>query len=139
MAMPGESIEQDMFSVLHGEAVPVVTRWSYAASDPFAISFAVQTRNDRWTQWLVARDLVVAAFDGPVGEGDVRMSPQTVDGYDVVELEIRAPGGRAVFEVDRDLLRNFIDASIDLVALGDEFLLMGLDKEIAKITRSCPE
>ncbi|GEL17123.1 SsgA family sporulation/cell division regulator [Pseudonocardia asaccharolytica] len=135
--MPIESIQQDMFTVLHGEPVPVVTRWTYDASDPFAVSFAVQTRNDRWIEWFVARDLVVAAFDGPAGEGDIRMSPQLVAGYDIVEFEARSTGGRAVLEVDRALLRRFIDSSIDVVALGHEAMRMDLDKELAKITRSC--
>jgi hypothetical protein len=137
--MTSDSVQQDMFTVLHGQPAPVVTRWSYSAADPFAVTFAVRTRNDRWVEWLVARDLVVESLVGPAGKGDIRMSPQEVQGYDIVEIEIRSPDGRAVLEVDRDLLANFVDSTIQIVALGDESGRMDLDVEIAKITQSCAE
>jgi hypothetical protein len=44
-----------------------------------------------------------------------------------------------VLEVDRDLLANFVDSTIQIVALGDESGRMDLDVEIAKITQSCAE
>ncbi|NMI01846.1 SsgA family sporulation/cell division regulator [Pseudonocardia acidicola] len=134
-----DSVQQDMFTVLHGQPAPVVTRWTYSATDPFAVTLAVRTRHDRWVEWLVARDLVVEGLSGPAGYGDIRMSPQVVQGYDIVEIEIRSTDGRAVLEVDRDLLQHFIDSSIELVALGDEISRMDLDEEIAKITQSCAE
>ena len=134
-----DSVQQDMFTVLHGQPAPVVTRWTYTASDPFAISLAIATRSDRWIEWLVARDLVIESISGPVGEGDIRMTPQEVQGYDIVEIEIRSADGRAVLEVDRDLLRHFIEATLDIVALGDELNRLDLDEAIAKITRSCAE
>ncbi|MBW0117501.1 SsgA family sporulation/cell division regulator [Pseudonocardia abyssalis] len=128
------TVSQDMFTVLHGQPAPVVTRWSYDAADPFAVTLAVRTRADRWVEWLVGRDLVLEGLEGPTGEGDIRMSPQTVQGYDIVEIEIRSTDGRAVLEVDRDLLRHFVEASAELVAFGDEHGLMDLDGEIAKLT-----
>ena len=48
------------------------------------------------------------------------MSPQHVQGYDIVEIEIRSPDGRAVLEVDRDLLVQFVDAAVALVPVGEE-------------------
>lgn len=137
--MTRDSVQQDMFTVLHGQPAPIVTRWSYSASDPFAVSLAVRTRHDRWVEWLVARDLVVEALCEPSGEGDVRMSPRAVQGYDIVQIDIHSHDGHAVLEVDRDLLREFVEATVDLVALGDEWTRMDLDVEIAKITQSCAE
>ena len=137
--MSKDLVQQDMFTVLHGQPAPVVTRWSYSAYDPFAVSLAVRTRHDRWVEWLIGRELVIEALEEPAGEGDVRMQPLCVQGYDIVEIEIRSHDGRAVLEVDRDLLRHFVDASLDLVALGDEMLHVDLDREIDKITRSCAE
>jgi hypothetical protein len=136
--MTSDSIQQDMFTVLHGQPAPVVTRWSYTASDPFAITLAVRTRKDRWVEWLVSRDLVVESLEGPAGYGHIRMSPQVVQGYDIVEIEISSHDGRAILEVDRDLLRHFVDETTDIVALGDELTVMDLDMEIAKITQGCP-
>ena len=128
-----DTVSQEMFTVLHGQPAPVVTRWTYRADDPYAVSLAVRTRHDRWVEWLVARDLVIEALYGPTGIGDVRMTPQHIQGYDIVEIEIRSGDGRAVLEVDRDLLRGFIDASTEIVALGDEAGRMDLDGEIARL------
>jgi hypothetical protein len=132
-----ESVTQDMFTVLHGQPAPVVTRWSYSAADPFAVTLGVRGRRNRFVEWLVARDLVIESLTGPAGCGDVRMSPQHVDGYDIVEIEIRSTDGRAVLEVDRDLLQQFVEASVALVPVGAEGSRMDLDAEILKITRSC--
>lgn len=128
------TVSQDMFAVLHGQPAPVVTRWTYTAEDPFAVTLGVRSRSNRFVEWLVARDLVVEALRAPAGCGDVRMSPQHVQGYDIVEIEIRSSDGRAVLEVDRDLLTRFVDASMALVALGEEDTHMDLDAEIDKIT-----
>ncbi|SDF24684.1 SsgA family sporulation/cell division regulator [Pseudonocardia oroxyli] len=134
-----DSVQQDMFTVLHGQPAPVVTRWTYSASDPFAVVLAVRTRQDRWVEWLVARDLVRDALSGPAGYGDIRMSPQLVQGYDIVEIEIRSHDGRAVLEVDRDLLRHFVEASGEVVAFGEETEALDLDGVIAALTSNCPE
>jgi hypothetical protein len=80
---------------------------------------------------------VIAALDEPTGEGDVRMRPLNVQGYDIVEIEIRSHDGRAVLEVDQDLLRSFVDATLAMVPVGTEAERMDLDGEIARITRSC--
>ncbi|GAY11230.1 SsgA family sporulation/cell division regulator [Pseudonocardia sp. N23] len=136
--MTTDTVQQDMFTVLHGQPAPVVTRWSYSADDPFAVVLAVRTRNDRWVEWLIARDLVVESLEGPAGYGHVRMSPQIVQGYDIVEIEISSHDGRAILEVDRDLLRSFVESTTALVALGDESDRMDLDTEIAKLTQGCP-
>jgi Streptomyces sporulation and cell division protein, SsgA len=130
----GDTVSQDMFTVLHGQPAPVVTRWTYCAADPFAVTLGVRTRGDRFVEWLVARDLVIDSLREPAGCGDIRMSPQHVQGYDIVEIEIRSTDGRAVLEVDRDLLAEFVDASTGLVPVGDEAAHMDLDAEISKIT-----
>ena len=67
------------------------------------------------------------------------MRPCEVHGYDVVEIEIRSAEGRAVLEVDRDMLRHFVDASLEVVAFGDESRHTDLDVEIDKIVGSCTE
>jgi len=136
--MTTDSVQQDMFTVLHGQPAPVVTRWSYAADDPFAVVLAVRTRSDRWVEWMVARDLVVEALEGPAGYGPVRMRPQIVQGYDIAGIEISSHDGRAILEVDRDLLRSFVESTVELVPLGAESDCMDIDSEIAKLTQGCP-
>ncbi len=135
--MTADTVSQEMFTVLHGQPAPVVTRWTYSPADPFAVTLGVRTRGDRFVEWLVARDLVIDGLRGPAGCGDIRMSPQLVQGYDIVEIEIRSHDGRAVLEVDQDLLRSFVDATLEMVPVGTEADRMDLDGEIARITRSC--
>lgn len=125
--------------MLHGEAAPVVTRWSYTAADPFAVTLAVRTGENSWVEWLLGRDLVVESLSGPAGLGDVRMSPQVVQDYEIVEIEICSVDGRAVLEVDRDLLTRFVRATVEVVALGDEMRWMDLDREIARLLEGCRE
>jgi hypothetical protein len=137
--MTPETVAHEMFTVLHGQPAPVVTRWTYRAADPFAVTLGVRARGDRFVEWLVARDLVIESLTGPTGCGDVRMSPQQVQGYDIVEIEIRSHDGRAVLEVDQDLLRSFVAATLEMVPVGAEADRMDLDGEIARITRSCAE
>jgi hypothetical protein len=55
---------------------------------------------------------------------------------DVTLVEIRSFDGHAVLEVDRDLLRQFVEATIEVVPLGSESTVIDMDAEIEKITRS---
>ena len=128
------TVSQEMFAVLHGQPAPVVTRWTYTADDPFAVTLGVRTRGDRFVEWLLARDLVIDSLRGPAGHGDVRMSPQRVQDYDIVEIEIRSSDGRAILEVDRDQLQEFLDSATALVPVGAESGHMDIDAEIDKIT-----
>lgn len=137
--MTSDSVRQDMFTVLHGQPTPIVTRWSYQVGDPYAVTLAVRVEHNHWIEWLLARELLVEAMDGPVGEGDIRMTPRIALGYDIVEIEIRSTDGRAVLEVDHDLLRRFVDSTTELVPMGTENDHVDLDEEIARITRRMAE
>jgi len=132
----GETVAHDMFALLHQSAAPVVTRWTYSADDPFAVTLVIQTRGDQCVDWVLARDLLVAGLTGPAGIGDVRVRPARMDDWDVALVEIRSPDGRALLEVDRDLLQQFVDATIEVVPLGSEATVIDMDAEIEKIT-SC--
>lgn len=132
----GETVAHDMFALLHQSAAPVVTRWTYSADDPFAVTLVIQTRGDQCVDWVLARDLLVAGLTGPAGIGDVRVRPARMDDWDVALVEIRSPDGRALLEVDRDLLQQFVDATVEVVPLGSESTVIDMDAEIEKIT-SC--
>lgn len=134
----GDAVAHDMFALLHQSAAPVVTRWSYCTDDPFAVTLVIQTRGNQCVDWVLARDLLVAGLDGPVGLGDVRIQPARMDQWDVVLIEIRSPDGYAMLELDRDLLQQFVDDTIDAVPLGSETNMIDMDAEIARIMRSCP-
>ncbi|HZG92981.1 MAG TPA: SsgA family sporulation/cell division regulator [Pseudonocardia sp.] len=137
--MTSDAVRQDMFTVLHGQETPIVTRWTYRTADPFAVGLAVRIEQGRWVEWLVARDLVVESLDRPAGEGDIRMRPRYIGGCPIVEIEIRGTDGRAVLEVDRHLLHRFVGDTLAVVALGAEVDQVDLDAEIARITRTVAE
>lgn len=133
----GDAVAHDMFALLHEAAAPVVTRWIYCTDDPFAVTLEIQTRGNRCVDWVLARELLVAGLSAPAGIGDVRVRPAHLDEWDVTLIEIRSPDGQAVLEVDRDLLEQFVQATIDVVPLGSESTVVDMDAEIEKITRSC--
>jgi hypothetical protein len=134
----GAAVAHDMFALLHEAAAPVVTRWTYCSDDPFAVTIEIQTRGNRFVDWTLARDLLVEGLEGPAGIGDVRVRPASMGEWDVTLIEICSPDGHAVLEVDRDLLRHFVQATIDLVPLGGEGMAFDIDAEIEKIT-SCAD
>lgn len=137
--MSGDTVVQDMFAVLREAAAPVVTRWTYDTTDPFAVTLAIQTRNKRWVEWVMARDLLIAGLSGLTGIGDVQLRPESTQDYDIVVVEIRSPDGRAVLEVDRGLLTRFVDSMLEAVPVGNESSAVDMDAEIQKITRSRAE
>ncbi|HET9257720.1 MAG TPA: SsgA family sporulation/cell division regulator [Pseudonocardiaceae bacterium] len=134
----GAAVAHDMFALLHEAAAPVVTRWIYCSDDPYAVTIEIQTRGNRYVDWVLARDLLVEGLEGPAGIGDVRERPASMGEWDVTLIEICSPDGHAVLEVDRELLRQFVQATIDLVPLGDEGMAFDIDAEIEKIT-SCAD
>lgn len=134
----GDTIAHDMFALLREAAAPVVTRWTYSTDDPFAVTLEIQTRGNRFVDWVLARELLVTGLNTPVGIGDVRVRPAQFGEWEVTLVEIRSLDGHAVLEVDRDLLRQFVEATIEVVPLGDESAAVDMDAEIEKITRSCP-
>jgi hypothetical protein len=134
-----DTVAHDMFALLHEAAAPVVTRWTYRADDPFAVTIDIQTRGNRFVDWVLARELLITGLSTPAGIGDVRVRPATMGGWEVVLIEICSPDGHAVLEVDRELLREFVEATLDIVPLGSEGMVIDIDAEIEKITRSCAD
>jgi hypothetical protein len=132
-----DSVTQVMFAALIGHDAPVMTRWTYSMSDPFAVTLAVQTPRGRWVEWLLGRDLLLAGLTGAAGDGVVRLCRQEVPGHEVITLEVRSPDGRAIFTVDRELLGRFVDATTRLVEFGDEATCIDFDTEIALLTGTC--
>ncbi|MGH3973797.1 MAG: SsgA family sporulation/cell division regulator [Pseudonocardiaceae bacterium] len=133
----GDAVAHDIFALLHEAAAPVVTRWIYCTDDPFAVTLEITTRGNRCVDWVLARELLVAGLSAPAGIGDVRVCPDQMGEWEVTLIEIRSPDGHAVLEVDRDLLRLFVEATLEIVPMGSECTVVDMDAEIEKITRSC--
>ncbi|HEY0804998.1 MAG TPA: SsgA family sporulation/cell division regulator [Pseudonocardiaceae bacterium] len=113
--------------------MPVSTRWTYRADEPFALTVAFATERGRWVEWIFARDLLIAGLDVTSGEGDLRVSPHPID-PDVLLLEIRSPSGRATFELDRDDTEDFLAATLELVPVGTESTHFDIDRLLGDLT-----
>jgi hypothetical protein len=110
----------------------------YDATDPFAGRIAFgdvgdQARgvdpDDGGIAWLVSRELLQAALDGPSGDGDVRLWPAH-SSTDVLFLHLRAPSGEALFELSRAAVAAFLRQTEALVPSGTESALLDLDDEL---------
>jgi hypothetical protein len=133
-----EGVTQEMFAVLHGQEMPLLTRWSYRADDPYAVTMSISRPSGRWIDWLMARDLVVEGMLAPAGIGDVRVAPFSDDEFDIVEVKIGDDEGFAALEFDRELMERFLAATFDILARGSESGALDISAAIEKITNSCP-
>lgn len=133
-----DRVTQEMFAVLHGQEMPLLTRWSYRADDPYAVTMSISRPSGRWIDWLMARDLVVEGMLSAAGIGDVRVAPFSDDEFDIVEVKIGDDEGFAALEFDRELMEHFLAATFDVVGLGSESDAIDVAAEIEKITNSCP-
>ena len=133
--MTATTIHHEHIAALHtqGEPVPVSTRWTYRADEPFAITVAFATERGRWVEWIFARDLLIAGLDAPSGEGDLHITPHP-DDEDVLLLEIHSPSGSATFELDRDDTEDFLVHTLELVPAGTESTHFDIDRLLAELT-----
>jgi hypothetical protein len=134
--MHTDAVHQSQFVVLNESTTPVLSRLSYHAEEPFAATVAFRTERGRWIEWTFARDLLVTGMTEPSGLGDVRIRPDLSEDEEFLTLEIESPDGYASFELEREDVRTFLDASFELVPLGDEsehFDVDGLIEEISNV------
>lgn len=129
------TIHHEQVAALRGAATPVRTRWTYRASEPFAVTVSFCTERGRWVEWVFARDLLVTGLSEAAGIGDVRIRPDAED-EDVLILQIQSPTGDAVFELDRDQTEEFAEATLDLVPEGDEEAHFDVDRLVGEISGS---
>jgi hypothetical protein len=136
VAVHTDAVHQSQFVLLNDSTTPVLSRMSFHADEPFAVTVAFRTERGRWIEWTFARDLLVTGLLEPAGIGDVRVRPDLSDDEALLTLEIESPDGYAAFELEREDVQSFVDASLDLVPLGSEsehFDVDGLIEEISNV------
>jgi sporulation and cell division protein SsgA len=114
--------------------LPVRSRWSYDAAEPFTIAVSFQTDDDVWVEWVFARDLLVNGLVGSAGIGDVRLRPRHTHSRTALQLEISSPEGHALLELERESVQRFLEATTKLVPLGEESEHFDIDGLIDEIT-----
>lgn len=111
----------------------------FAGLDPYAVALAIQTHQSREVVWKLSRGLLAQGLIEAAGEGDVRFRPlNTPAPGGVVEIELRSPGGRAVFHAPRSDLRGFLARTQEVVAFGTEHEWVDLDHAIAMLRLAPP-
>jgi hypothetical protein len=136
VAVHTDAVHQSQFVLLNDSTTPVLSRMSFHADEPFAVTVAFRTERGRWIEWTFARDLLVTGLSEPAGIGDVRVRPDLSDDESLLTLEIESPDGYAAFELEREDVQSFVDASLELVPLGAEsehFDVDGLIEEISNV------
>jgi hypothetical protein len=131
--MTADSVYKQELVALADE-LPVRSRWTYDAREPFTIAVAFQTHEDHWVRWVFARDLLVNGLTGSAGIGDVRMRPKRTDGRTMLQMEIESPEGHAVLELEREQVQLFLEATFGFVPLGQESDYFDVDGLIDEIT-----
>lgn len=118
--MTTDAMHSEQLISRYGGSLPVLSRWTYRAAEPYAVTAAFQSEPNRWVEWVFARDLLVCGLTEANGVGDVRIGPdESSDGADIV-LEIESPDGLAVLLLDAGDLTRFLVATTTLVPIGGE-------------------
>jgi hypothetical protein len=132
--MATNTIHQELIVALRGTDVPVNTRWSYRADEPFSVTVSFCTERGRWIEWIFARDLLIVGLTEPAGIGDLRVRPGADE--DTLTLEICAPTGNAEFDLDREAIEEFLATTLTLVPAGEESAHFDIDRLIGELSGS---
>ena len=108
--------------------------FSYAASDPFAVTVTIIQNADRPSgglqikSWIFARDILRQGLEGQAGKGWVTVSP--IAG--AIELHLRDQQTTRL-QLDRDSLTEFLNSTYEAVPTRRESNLISWDKWLADI------
>ena len=134
--MHTDAVHQSQFVLPYDSTTPLLSRLSFHVGEPFAVSVAFRTERGWWIEWTFARDLLVTGLTEPSGIGDVRVRPGLSEDETLLTLEIESPDGYAAFDLEREDVDTFVNATIELVPLGAEseyFDVDGLIEEISNV------
>ncbi len=123
----------------HRPPVPAQVELRYAGPDPYAVALAFQTVHSDEVVWRFSRGLLAQGLIEAAGEGDVRLRPlDTPAPGRVVEIELRWPGGRAMFRAPYAALRDYLARTQELIAFGTEHEWLDVDHAVAMLRLAPP-
>ena len=119
--------------------VPARVELRYTGAEPYAVLLAFPTAHAREVVWRFSRALLAQGLIEAAGEGDVRLRPlDTPVPDDVVEIELRSPGERALFRAPHEVLRGYLARTQEHIAFGTEHEWLDLDHAVAMLRLAPP-
>lgn len=106
-------------------ALPLPAHFTYCACDPYAVCLDFYLDTENPVRWIFARDLLTAGLACPVGDGDVRVLPDSDSTF--VNLRLRSGGGDALFEIPVACLTEWLGRTYRLVPAGQEHRFVDLN------------
>jgi len=136
----------DMPMLIHHEehealTHPLRTRFTYRASDPYAVEARFRAEECDETVWTFARELLVDGLERSAGQGDVTLWPvETALGQRRLFIRLTSPDGTALLSAAAVDVRLFVEAARSLVEDGAEHThlapaLNALETAIGELTR----
>lgn len=119
--------------------LPVRAGLRYDVLDPYAVQVSFHTGSaDEAVEWTFARSLLSEGVSAPSGDGDVQVWPSTSAGSPVVCLSLSSPSGKALFEVPRPELVQFLARTCAAVPTGSESDHVDVEAELALLLWAGP-
>lgn len=121
-----------------------VLQLTWRSCDPLAVTMELVSRPEHPAlpqgTWVAPRDSLRTGLDSPVGDGDVRITPQPVAGDRGQAAEVRlnlSDGDRqSVVVLEAEPLRSFLDRTESFVPAGEELPEHELDEVISELLRT---
>jgi len=118
-----------------GLVVELAAGLRYSRRDPYAVRVSFDAGLGGPVEWVLGRDLLAAALEGPEGIGDVRAWPSrgAAGGERVLVIVLAPPEGSARFEAGAAGIEAFLARTFELVPAGQESGCLDLDAELAEL------
>lgn len=123
-----------------------VLQLTWRSCDPLAVTMELVSRPEHPAlpqgTWVAPRDSLRTGLESPVGDGDVRITPQAVAGgrgqgqAAGVRLNLSDGDRQSVVVLEAESLRSFLDRTESLVPAGEELPEHELDEIISELLRT---
>lgn len=116
----------------NGSSLPMPCTLEYDVRDPFAVSATFRSAEGTVT-WVFGRELLLAGMSGPSGIGDIRVEPLQRHGRAVMRMDLTSPSGSAVIESPLHRIKEFLEATLDVMPEGSEWQYLNFDTALSDL------
>ncbi|RII17746.1 Sporulation and cell division protein [Streptomyces sp. YIM 130001] len=114
------------FMLAEGWAVPMLSRFTYLADDPYAVHLEFHLAMKNPVRWAFAREILIEGVLRSTGRGDVRAWPTYED---TLWLCLHNLEGEALVEMPIAPLNDWLERTYELVSPGQEHRHQALDAD----------